>query len=91
MAEARYQPTEGEVACADVLALIIGVLGISDENNSERHKAIDDALIHLRDSYLEKHMSVAAAMIEYIRENATEPSSNPSMTNLLRRDSAGSS
>ena len=74
------QSDEAEVAFADILGLVIGIMLLRDQG---MRQGLDDALSYLRDGYEAKGMQKAVALTEYVRGRALSPNIDPALSTLI--------
>ncbi len=80
MSSQSDQSAEAEVAFADILGLVIGIMLLRDQG---MRQGLDDALSSLRDGYEAKGMQKAVTMTEYVRGRALSPNIDPALSTLI--------
>jgi hypothetical protein len=73
--------SEADDALITILKLLIGSTVIADP---KRQAGMDTALSYIRDEFLKNGKKMAAALMETIRREATDPKSESGLFNLLR-------
>jgi hypothetical protein len=81
-----YTITETDHAMVALMKLLIGSSIIE---NPAKRKGLDDALVYLRNEFLNKENKKTAAIIETVRRETTAATSEPALFNLLRKPAAG--
>jgi hypothetical protein len=84
--EAKPNLSEAELALIQALGFVIGAIVVAEPN---RRKGFDSGLAHFRDQFFAQSKPAAAAVIEHIRELATDDRSDAALLALLRRPAGG--
>ena len=74
------QSDDAEVAFADILGLVLGIMLLRDQG---MRQGLDDALSYLRHGYQAKGMQKAVALTEYVRDRALSPNIDPALSTLI--------